>query len=44
MLAEKIEEAMMQQSQKHKEVLDKCLEEERQRSKEALAAAAKVSL
>ncbi|NXR65102.1 CCD91 protein, partial [Rhadina sibilatrix] len=40
-LSEKIEEAMMQQSQKHKEVLDKCLDEERQRSKEALAAAAK---
>ncbi|NWY25816.1 CCD91 protein, partial [Pheucticus melanocephalus] len=40
-LSKKIEEAMMQQSQKHKEVLDKCLEEERQRSKEALAAAAK---
>ncbi|XP_062471554.1 coiled-coil domain-containing protein 91 isoform X5 [Pezoporus occidentalis] len=40
-LSEKIEEALMQQSQKHKEVLDKCLDEERQRSKEALAAAAK---
>ncbi|NXE89644.1 CCD91 protein, partial [Menura novaehollandiae] len=40
-LSEKIEEALMQQSQKHKEVLDKCLEEERQRSKEAVAAAAK---
>lgn len=40
-LSEKIEEAMMQQSQRHKEVLDKCLDEERQRSKEALAAAAK---
>ncbi|NXA76263.1 CCD91 protein, partial [Thryothorus ludovicianus] len=39
-LSKKIEEAMMQQSQKHKEVLDKCLYEERQRSKEALAAAA----
>ncbi|XP_051626665.1 coiled-coil domain-containing protein 91 isoform X7 [Manacus candei] len=40
-LSEKIEEALMQQSQKHKEVLDKCLDEERQRSKEAVAAAAK---
>ncbi|XP_058276394.1 coiled-coil domain-containing protein 91 isoform X2 [Hirundo rustica] len=40
-LSEKIEEAMMQQSKKHKEVLDKCLDEERQRSKESLAAAAK---
>ncbi|NXM71964.1 CCD91 protein, partial [Serilophus lunatus] len=40
-LSEKIEEALMQQSQKHKELLDKCLDEERQRSKEALAAAAK---
>ncbi|KAM6136960.1 coiled-coil domain-containing protein 91 [Pterocles gutturalis] len=42
LLSEKIEEALMQQSQKHKEVLDKCLDEERQRSKEAVAAAAKV--
>ncbi|RMC02911.1 hypothetical protein DUI87_20104 [Hirundo rustica rustica] len=40
-LSEKTEEAMMQQSKKHKEVLDKCLDEERQRSKESLAAAAK---
>ncbi|XP_074907793.1 coiled-coil domain-containing protein 91 isoform X2 [Buteo buteo] len=40
-LSGKIEEALMQQSQKHKEVLDKCLDEERQRSKEAVAAAAK---
>ncbi|XP_010573621.1 coiled-coil domain-containing protein 91 isoform X1 [Haliaeetus albicilla] len=40
-LSGKIEEALMQQSQKHKEVLDKCLDEERQRSKEAAAAAAK---
>ncbi|NXU70060.1 CCD91 protein, partial [Oreotrochilus melanogaster] len=40
-LSEKVEEALMQQSQKHKEVLEKCLDEERQRSKEALAAAAK---
>ncbi|NXE21592.1 CCD91 protein, partial [Ardeotis kori] len=40
-LSEKIEEALMQQSQKHKEVLDKCLDEERQRSKETVAAAAK---
>ncbi|NXX74779.1 CCD91 protein, partial [Urocolius indicus] len=39
--SEKIEEALIQQSQKHKEVLDKCLDEERQRSKEAVAAAAK---
>uniref|UniRef100_A0A8C8BD39 Coiled-coil domain containing 91 n=1 Tax=Otus sunia TaxID=257818 RepID=A0A8C8BD39_9STRI len=39
-LSEKIEEALMQQSQKHKEVLDKCLDEERQRSKEAVAAVA----
>ncbi|NWW52889.1 CCD91 protein, partial [Pedionomus torquatus] len=41
-LSEKIEEALMQQSKIHKEVLDKCLDEERQRSKEAVAAAAKV--
>ncbi|XP_046764790.1 coiled-coil domain-containing protein 91 isoform X4 [Gallus gallus] len=40
-LSEKIEEALMQQSQKHKEMLDKCLDEERKRSKEAVAAAAK---
>ncbi|NXP44158.1 CCD91 protein, partial [Heliornis fulica] len=40
-LSENIEEALMQQSQKHKELLDKCLDEERQRSKEAVAAAAK---
>ncbi|KFV70948.1 Coiled-coil domain-containing protein 91, partial [Dryobates pubescens] len=40
-LSEKIEEALLQQSQKHKELLDKCLDEERQRSKEAIAAAAK---
>ncbi|NXX88289.1 CCD91 protein, partial [Centropus bengalensis] len=40
-LSDKIEEALMQQSQKHKEVLDKCLDEERQRSKEAMAAAVK---
>ncbi|XP_040400940.1 coiled-coil domain-containing protein 91 isoform X2 [Cygnus olor] len=40
-LSEKIEEALMQQSQKHKEVLDKCLDEERERSKEAVAAAMK---
>ncbi|XP_061844789.1 coiled-coil domain-containing protein 91 isoform X2 [Colius striatus] len=39
--SQKIEEALLQQSQKHKEVLDKCLDEERQRSKEAVAAAAK---
>ncbi|XP_071897004.1 coiled-coil domain-containing protein 91 isoform X8 [Anas platyrhynchos] len=38
-LSEKIEEALMQQSQKHKEVLDKCLDEERERSKETVAAA-----
>ncbi|NWU12362.1 CCD91 protein, partial [Cephalopterus ornatus] len=41
LLSEKIEAALMQQSQKHKEMLDKCLDEERQRSKEAVAAAAK---
>ncbi|XP_059582670.1 coiled-coil domain-containing protein 91 isoform X5 [Alligator mississippiensis] len=41
MLAERVEEALMQESQKHKEVLEKCLDEERKRSKEALAAAAK---
>ncbi|NXG72600.1 CCD91 protein, partial [Baryphthengus martii] len=40
-LSGKIEEALMQQSQKHKELLNKCLDEERQRSKEAVAAAAK---
>ncbi|NXX49770.1 CCD91 protein, partial [Tricholaema leucomelas] len=40
-LSEKIEEALLQQSQKHKDLLDKCLDEERQRSKEAVAAAAK---
>ncbi|XP_021237713.1 coiled-coil domain-containing protein 91-like isoform X3 [Numida meleagris] len=43
-LSEEIEEALMQQSQKHKEVLDKRLDEERKRSKEAEAAAAKLSL
>ncbi|KAM6417305.1 coiled-coil domain-containing protein 91 isoform 2-T6 [Pluvialis apricaria] len=41
LLSEKIEEALMQQTKNHKEVLDKCLDEERQRSKEAMAAAAK---
>nr|XP_048680160.1 coiled-coil domain-containing protein 91 isoform X2 [Caretta caretta] len=41
-LAQKVEEALMQQSQKHKEALEKCLEEQQNRSKEALAAAAKI--
>ncbi|KAM8821963.1 coiled-coil domain-containing protein 91 [Eudromia elegans] len=40
-LSEKIEQALLQQSQKHKEILDQCLDEERKRSKEALAAMAK---
>ncbi|XP_062425540.1 coiled-coil domain-containing protein 91 [Rhea pennata] len=40
-LSEKIKEALLQQSQKHKEVLDKCLDEEKKRSKETLAAVAK---
>ncbi|XP_067387088.1 coiled-coil domain-containing protein 91 isoform X2 [Emydura macquarii macquarii] len=40
-LSQKVEEALMQQSQKHKEVLEKCLNEEQNRSKEALVAAAK---
>ncbi|XP_010217476.1 PREDICTED: coiled-coil domain-containing protein 91 [Tinamus guttatus] len=40
-LSEKTEQALLQQSQKHKEILDKCLDEERKRSKEALAAVAK---
>ncbi|XP_075757461.1 coiled-coil domain-containing protein 91 isoform X2 [Pelodiscus sinensis] len=40
--AQKVEEALMQQSQKHKEALEKCLEEERNKSEEALAAAAKI--
>ncbi|KFP89278.1 Coiled-coil domain-containing protein 91, partial [Apaloderma vittatum] len=40
-LSGKIEEALMKQSQKHKEVLDKCLDEERHRSREAVAAAVK---
>ncbi|NWI14208.1 CCD91 protein, partial [Crypturellus soui] len=40
-LSEKTEQALLQQSQKHKEILDKCLDEERKRSKEALEAVAK---
>ncbi|XP_019399781.1 PREDICTED: coiled-coil domain-containing protein 91 isoform X1 [Crocodylus porosus] len=42
MLAGRVEEALMQESQKHTEVLEKCLDEERKRSKEALAAATKI--
>ncbi|XP_043370870.1 coiled-coil domain-containing protein 91 isoform X3 [Dermochelys coriacea] len=41
-LTQKVEEALMQQSQKHKEALEKCLGEQQNRSKEALAAAAKI--
>ncbi|XP_057413067.1 coiled-coil domain-containing protein 91 isoform X4 [Balaenoptera acutorostrata] len=42
LLKEKIKEALTQQSQEQKEILEKCLEEERQRNKEALASAAKL--
>nr|XP_026266492.1 coiled-coil domain-containing protein 91 isoform X2 [Urocitellus parryii] len=38
---EKIKEALIQQSQEQKEILEKCLEEERQKNKEALVSAAK---
>ncbi|XP_036745354.2 coiled-coil domain-containing protein 91 isoform X5 [Manis pentadactyla] len=41
LLKEKVKEALIQQSQEQKEILEKCLEEERQRNKEALASAAK---
>ncbi|XP_054941519.1 coiled-coil domain-containing protein 91 isoform X7 [Physeter macrocephalus] len=41
LLKEKIKEALTQQSQEQKEILEKCLEEERQRNKEALVSAAK---
>uniref|UniRef100_A0A2I3RRR8 Coiled-coil domain containing 91 n=1 Tax=Pan troglodytes TaxID=9598 RepID=A0A2I3RRR8_PANTR len=41
LLKEKIKEALIQQSQEQKEILEKCLEEERQRNKEALVSAAK---
>nr|KAF6494083.1 coiled-coil domain containing 91 [Rousettus aegyptiacus] len=43
LLKEKIKEALIQQSQEQKEILEKCLEEERQRNKEALVSAAKLS-
>ncbi|XP_036745352.2 coiled-coil domain-containing protein 91 isoform X4 [Manis pentadactyla] len=42
LLKEKVKEALIQQSQEQKEILEKCLEEERQRNKEALASAAKL--
>uniref|UniRef100_A0A8C7B887 Coiled-coil domain containing 91 n=1 Tax=Neovison vison TaxID=452646 RepID=A0A8C7B887_NEOVI len=42
LLKEKIKEALIQQSQEQKEILEKCLEEERQRNKEALVSAAKL--
>nr|XP_036876278.1 coiled-coil domain-containing protein 91 isoform X4 [Manis javanica] len=41
LLKEKVKEALLQQSQEQKEILEKCLEEERERNKEALASAAK---
>ncbi|XP_027397424.1 coiled-coil domain-containing protein 91 isoform X13 [Bos indicus] len=41
LLKEKIKEALTQQSQEQKEILEKCLEEERQKNKEALISAAK---
>nr|XP_045220859.1 coiled-coil domain-containing protein 91 isoform X7 [Macaca fascicularis] len=41
LLKEKIKEALIQHSQEQKEILEKCLEEERQRNKEALVSAAK---
>ncbi|XP_036876273.2 coiled-coil domain-containing protein 91 isoform X8 [Manis javanica] len=41
LLKEKVKEALLQQSQEQKEILEKCLEEERKRNKEALASAAK---
>uniref|UniRef100_A0A8P0TEI6 Coiled-coil domain containing 91 n=1 Tax=Canis lupus familiaris TaxID=9615 RepID=A0A8P0TEI6_CANLF len=44
LLKEKIKEALIQQSQEQKDILEKCLEEERQRNKEALVSAAKVFL
>ncbi|XP_070477018.1 coiled-coil domain-containing protein 91 isoform X4 [Equus przewalskii] len=42
LLKEKIKETLIQQSQDQKEILEKCLEEERQRNKEALVSAAKL--
>ncbi|XP_073080045.1 coiled-coil domain-containing protein 91 isoform X7 [Manis javanica] len=42
LLKEKVKEALLQQSQEQKEILEKCLEEERKRNKEALASAAKL--
>ncbi|XP_070127257.1 coiled-coil domain-containing protein 91 isoform X4 [Equus caballus] len=42
LLKEKIKETLIQQSQEQKEILEKCLEEERQRNKEALVSAAKL--
>ncbi|XP_060109596.1 coiled-coil domain-containing protein 91 [Heteronotia binoei] len=41
-LKEKIEESLMQQSQEYKEILEKCMADERQRNSEALAATAKI--
>nr|KAF6373165.1 coiled-coil domain containing 91 [Pipistrellus kuhlii] len=41
LLKEKIKEALVQQSQEQKEILEKCLEEERQRNKDSLVSAAK---
>ncbi|KAM9229996.1 coiled-coil domain-containing protein 91 isoform 2-T3 [Dugong dugon] len=42
LLKEKIKEALIEQSQEQKEILEKCLEEERQRNEEALISAAKL--
>nr|XP_012788825.1 unnamed protein product [Sorex araneus] len=42
LLKDKIKEALLQQSREQKEILEKCLEEERQRNKEALVSAAKL--
>ncbi|XP_022378381.1 coiled-coil domain-containing protein 91 isoform X6 [Enhydra lutris kenyoni] len=42
LLKEKIKEALIHQTQEQKEILEKCLEEERQRNKEALVSAAKL--
>nr|XP_028584420.1 coiled-coil domain-containing protein 91 isoform X9 [Podarcis muralis] len=41
-LEEKTEESLLQQSQKYKNMLEKCMESERESNKEALAASAKI--
>ncbi|XP_045144378.1 coiled-coil domain-containing protein 91 isoform X3 [Echinops telfairi] len=41
LLKDKIKEALSEQAKEQKEILEKCLEEERQRNKEALVSAAK---